>query len=183
MSSQPKSKGIPGLQHVDHVALTVPTLKQGIEFYENVLGGTLLYQIGPFDASELPRASDGRDWSAAHINVAGARVHIAMLQIGPNLMLELFEYEKPKERRTEPPRNCDLGGHHIAFKVADLDAALAYLRDRGLKVMDGPIVLDDGPCAGLRVNYFLDPFGNQLELVEYEQQAFEIDSPVAIYRP
>lgn len=49
--------------------------------------------------------------------------------------------------------------------------------------MDGPIVLDDGPCAGLRVNYFLDPFGNQLELVEYEQQAFEIDSPVAIYRP
>ncbi len=182
MSKPTPSAGLPGLQHVDHVALTVPTLKDGIAFYRDVIGATLLYQIGPFDAAELPGMPDGRDWSEAHINVAGARVHIAMLQVGPNLMLELFEYEKPESRRTEPPRNCDFGGHHIAFKVTDLDRAIQYLRDHGLRVMAGPIVLDDGPCAGLRVNYFLDPFGNQLELVEFERQAFEADSPVPIYR-
>ena len=47
--------------------------------------------------------------------------------------------------------------------------------------MAGPIVLDEGPCASLRVNYFLDPWGNQLELVEYERQAFMDAAPVAIY--
>ena len=52
-----------------------------------------------------------------------------------------------------------------------------------LKVMVGPIVLDQGPCATTRVNYVLDPFGNQLELVEYTTQAFEASAPVKIYRP
>ena len=53
----------------------------------------------------------------------------------------------------------------------------------GCKVMAGPIVLDQGPCAVTRVNYVLDPWGNQLELVEYKSQAFEKTAPVKIYRP
>jgi catechol 2,3-dioxygenase-like lactoylglutathione lyase family enzyme len=177
------SKGVPGLSHVDHVGLTVPDLDAGVDFYTQVFGGTELYRIGPFDSAEMPRMPDGRDWTEAHVNVAGARLTIAMIHIAPNLMLELFQYDAPADRRTTPPRNCDHGGHHIAFKVADLDAAKTYLGDHGCRVMDGPIVLDEGPCAGLRVNYLLDPWGNQLELVEYETQAFEADAPVKIYRP
>lgn len=175
-------KGLPGLLHVDHVALTVPDLDAGVAFYRDVIGGVELYRIGPFDAAEMPRAADGRDWTDAHINVAGARLTIAMLQVGPNLMLELFEYAAPADRRTQPPRNCDLGGHHIAFKVRDIEAAAAYLRERGCRVMDGPVPLTEGPCAGLRIHYFLDPWGNQLELVEYERQAFEATSAVKLYR-
>lgn len=176
-------RGLPGLSHVDHVALTVPDLESAVTFYRDVIGGTELYRMGPFDAVDMPRMPDGRDWTEAHVNVAGARLYIAMLQMGPNVMLELFQYDKPAERRESPPRNCDYGGHHVAFKVEDLDAALAYLRSNNLRVMAGPIVLDQGPCAGLRVNYFLDPWGNQLELVEYHRQAFEAESAVQIYRP
>lgn len=173
--------GIPGLQHVDHAALTVPDLDAAVSFYSEVIGATELYRIGPFDDAELPAMEDGRSWTEAHLNVAGAKLTIAMLQAGPNLMLELFQYDSPGDRGRTPPRNCDLGGHHIAFKVADLEAAKAYLGERGCAVMAGPIVLDEGPCAGLRVNYFLDPWGNQLELVEYERQAFMDAAPVAIY--
>jgi glyoxylase I family protein len=64
-----------------------------------------------------------------------------------------------------------------------LDGAKTYLAAHGCKVMAGPIVLDQGPCATTRVNYVLDPFGNQLELVEYATQAFEATAPVKIYRP
>jgi catechol 2,3-dioxygenase-like lactoylglutathione lyase family enzyme len=177
------SKGLPGLSHVDHIALTVPDLDTAVAFYTDVIGGTELYRIGPFDAAELPKEEDGRDWTEAYINVAGARLNIAMVQIGSNLMLELFDYEKPTDRRTSPPRNCDHGGHHIALKVADLDAARAYLAERGCEVMTGPMVLDDGPVNFTRCNYFLDPFGNQLELVEYETQAFHASAPVKIYNP
>src|SRR5690242_9060513 len=115
--------GLPGLSHVDHAAVTVPDLDAAVRFYSEVIGGKELYRIGPFDAAELPHAPDGRDWTEAHVNVPGARLWIAMLQIGANLMLELFRYERPHDARTVPPRNCDLGGHHLAFKVADIDAA------------------------------------------------------------
>jgi catechol 2,3-dioxygenase-like lactoylglutathione lyase family enzyme len=177
------STGLPGLSHVDHVGLTVPDLDAAVRFYCDAIGGHELYRIGPFDAAEMPRMPDGRDWTEAHINVAGARLTIAMLQIGPNIMLELFQYERPGDQRKSPPRNCDWGGHHIAFKVADLEAAKAHLAARGCTVMAGPIVLDQGPCAVTRVNYVLDPWGNQLELVEYTTQAFEKTAPVKIYRP
>jgi catechol 2,3-dioxygenase-like lactoylglutathione lyase family enzyme len=177
------SNGLPGLSHVDHVGLTVPDLDAAVKFYGDVFGADELYRLGPFDAAELPRMDDGRDWTDAHINVAGARLTIAMLSIGPNLMLELFQYDRPRPRAETPPHNCDLGGHHIAFKVENLDAAIAYLAAHGCKVMAGPIVLDQGPCATTRVNYVLDPFGNQLELVEYTTQAFEATAPVKIYRP
>lgn len=175
--------GIPGLSHIDHVGLTVPDLDLAVRFYADVIGGTELYRLGPFDAAEMPKMPDGRDWTAAHVNVANARLSIAMLQIGPNLMLELFQYDRPADKATAPPRNCDAGGHHIAFKVADLDAAKSYLAGKGCTAMAGPIVLDQGPCATTRVNYVLDPWGNQLELVEYKTQAFEPTAPVRIYRP
>jgi len=98
-------------------------------------------------------------------------------------MLELFRYEQPPDQNKAPPQNCDWGGHHIAFKVENLEAAKNYLVDKGCRVMSGPIVLDQGPCATTCVNYVLDPWGNQLELVEYTTQAFEATAPVKIYRP
>jgi len=45
-----------------------------------------------------------------------------------------------------------------------LDAAIAYLKEKGLRVLAGPTLFPDGPVAGLRFNYFLDPWGNHLEL-------------------
>ncbi|HEY1747545.1 MAG TPA: VOC family protein [Xanthobacteraceae bacterium] len=96
--------------------------------------------------------------------------------------MNCFNNDRPTDRNSQPS-NCDAGGHHIAFKVDDLEAAKTFLADRGCRVMNGPIVLDQGPCATTRVNYVLDPFGNQLELVEYKTQAFETSAPVKIYRP
>ncbi len=162
----------PGLTCVDHIGLTVPDLEAAVSFYARVFGAVELFRMGPFDAAELPPAADGRDWGEAHVNVAGARFRFVMLQLGPNLMLELFQYDRPLDRRTVPPLNCDIGGHHIALKVADLDRALDYLkRQPGITVMAGPIVVSDGPCRGMRVNYFLDPWGNQLEIVEFQATA------------
>ncbi len=177
------SEALPGFSHVDHVGLTVPDLDAAVAFYADVFGCTELYRLGPFDAAEMPVMDDGRDWTEAHVNVAGARLTLAMLSLAPNVMLELFQYDKPEGSSKVPPRNSDLGGHHIAFKVDDLEVAKAYLEKKGCAVMAGPIVMDEGPCAGLRVNYFLDPWGNQLELVEYRSQAFMDESGFKPYRP
>jgi len=172
---------LPGLMHVDHVALTVPDLDAAVRFYCDVMGATELYRLGPFDAREFPRMPNGTDWTHAHLNIADARMHFAMLALGKNLMLELFRYERPTDAVMTPPRNCDIGASHIALKVENLDAALAFLRERGVAVMDGPIAIADGPCAGLRVNYFLDPFGNQLELVQYGHLPFMDQTNAPLY--
>ena len=140
-----KLTGIPGLSHVDHVGLTVPDLNAAVTFYCSVIGGVELYRVGPFDSATLPRMQDGRDWTEAHLGVAGARLTLAMLQIGSNLMLELFQYDKPDERKMSPRRNCDQGGHHLALKVANIQEAVSYLRDKGVGVMEGPVTMPSGP--------------------------------------
>jgi catechol 2,3-dioxygenase-like lactoylglutathione lyase family enzyme len=157
---------VPGLLNVDHVAITVPDVEAATDFYCSTFGAVELYRLGPFDARELPAAADGRDWTAAHLNVPDARLRIVMLRIAPNLMLELFQYDRPADSRKEPPRNCDVGGHHLAFQVESLENAVTALRDRGLKIMSGPIEVPVTHRGLLRVQYFLDPWGNQLELVE-----------------
>jgi catechol 2,3-dioxygenase-like lactoylglutathione lyase family enzyme len=158
---------LPGLVRADHVGLTVPDLEDAVRFYTDVIGGVELYRLGPFDAAELPAMADGRDWTEAHVNVAGARLQFAVIRLGDDFMLELFEYEKPKDAARTPPRNSDVGGHHLALKVADVEAASAFLRERGVQLMER-IEIEEGPAAGRRGNYFLDPFGNHLELVEYD---------------
>ena len=161
---------LPGLQRADHLGLTVPDLEEAVRFYTQVIGGAELYRLGPFDAAELPTMPDGRDWTEAHVNVPGARLRFAVVSIG-DFKLELFEYEKPEDARTTPPRNQDVGGHHLSLKVADLAEATAFLRHRGVRLME-PIEIDEGPAAGLRGNYFLDPFGNHVELVEYDRLGY-----------
>jgi catechol 2,3-dioxygenase-like lactoylglutathione lyase family enzyme len=165
--------GLPGFERLDHVAITVPDLDAAMAFYAKTFGFKELYRLGPFDASQMPRMPDGRDWTAAHVNVPGAKLSLGMMRMGEGTsMLELFQYDAPADRSATPPRNCDAGGHHLAFKVRDIDVAARYLSEHGCRLMDGPVVLDEGPSAGLKLRYVLDPWGNQLELVEYVTQAW-----------
>ncbi len=164
--------GLPGLKALDHVGLTVPDLEGAVRFYCDVLGAQELYAMGPFDAAELPAMPDGRDWSDAHLNVPDARLSFRVLRVG-STTIELFRYERPAGTPS-PPRNCDAGGHHLGFKVDDLDAAKAYLEGHGVTVSAGPIeISEDSPGGPMRVNYFLDPWGNQLELTEYGNLGYE----------
>lgn len=162
---------LPGLLRVDHVGLTVPDLDAAVNFYREAFGCTERFRLGPFDSRDFPAQPDGRDWSDAYFCVPDARFRFVMLQLGPNMMLELFQYERPTDRCQQIPRNCDLGGHHIALKVENIDHAVSHLRRfPGVKVMTGPLDVVDGPCAGMRIIYFQDPWGNQMELVEFNRQ-------------
>jgi catechol 2,3-dioxygenase-like lactoylglutathione lyase family enzyme len=149
---------------VDHVSRTVPDLDAAVRFYVDVFGASELFRIGPIDAADLPADARGRDWMERHVGVKGARLTLAMLQLAPNLKLQMVQYDNPPEREQQPPRNCDLGGHHIGLKVVDADAAAAYLRSKGCEILD-PIVMDAGPLAGTTNIYVTDPWGLQLELV------------------
>lgn len=156
-------------KRIDHVSLTVAELQPVIDFYTRVFGAELAYQMGPFDAAESPVMDDGRDWTEAHINVAGARLNIAMLKMPDGLGMELFQYDTPADAAKTPPRNCDVGCRHLCIEVEKLDEAVAFLTENGCKAMAGSIDMVGAPCPDSRSWYVLDPFGHQLELVEYSK--------------
>ena len=149
---------LPGLRRVDHVGFTVPDLDQAHAFLVDVLGFEYLYSLGPF------RHDD--DWMATHLDVhPRAEMHNRFYRCGGETLLEVFEYDAPDQRET-PPRNSDVGGHHIALYVDDLDAAIQHLRDAGVEVFAGPTA-SRGPAEGNRWIYFRSPWGMQFELVSY----------------
>ncbi len=155
--------GIPGLRGVEHIGFTVPDIEQATSFFVGVIGCEYVYSLGPF-------ADDTGDWMTRHLNVP-ARAQVKELRFfrcgfGPNF--EIFEYEGDGLAKL-PPRNCDVGGHHLAFYVDDFYTALDYLRRCGLKLLGEPTVRTDGPSAGQTWIYFLSPWGMQLELVSFPQ--------------
>ncbi|WP_129791780.1 VOC family protein [Sphingosinicella sp. CPCC 101087] len=155
----------PRIVAVDHVSWTVPDLEEALSFYRDVLGGEELFRMGPLDAADLPSDASGRDWMETHVGVAGARLSLVMLKLADNLNLQLVQYDKPGNRRQDLPRNCDRGGHHLALKVDDVEKAGAWLAQHGCKTLE-VIAIEEGPLAGKKNLYVLDPFGHQLELVD-----------------
>jgi glyoxylase I family protein len=160
---------LPGLRRVDHIGFTVPDLDQAHRFLVDVLGFEYLYSLGPF------RHDD--DWMATHLAVhPRAEMNNRFYRCGGETLLEVFEYDAPDQRRVQP-RNSDIGGHHVAMYVDDLDAAVEHLRAAGVEVFDGPTA-SKGPAEGNRWIYFLSPWGMQFELVSYPGgKAFDRKAP------
>jgi len=150
---------IPTMRAVDHVAFTVPNLDEAVRFFVDHFGAELIFSDGPF-------VDDESDGMHRRLNVdPRARCSLAMIRLGQHHNVELFEYAAPQQQPT-PPRNSDVGGHHLAFYVDDIDAGYEYVRAiPGVTVQEGPNgVNPEAPVAGQRWFYFQTPWGMQMEL-------------------
>ena len=154
------SGGLPGLTRLDHIGFTVPDLEEASRFLVDVLGCEYMYTLGPF-------RHDDSDWMLEHLNVDPRAVmrELHFFRCGGQAVFEVFEYAAP-DQRTELPRNSDIGGHHVALYVEDLDVAVDSLRANGVTVLGDPTA-SRGPSEGQRWVYFLAPWGMQFELVSY----------------
>jgi catechol 2,3-dioxygenase-like lactoylglutathione lyase family enzyme len=91
-----------------------------------------------------------------------------MLRLG-TVCLELFTARTPSVPAAggEQP----VGFKHLAFEVADLEKTVAALKADGIAT--GPII-DCAPLVpGMKVCFFNDPDGNQLELMQGYQDQFQ----------
>lgn len=150
---------IPGLTRVDHVGITVPDLDAAHRFFTEVLGAEYLYRLGPYQHDD--------DWMSTHLGVDERTVmrQLRFYRLGGQAIFEVFGYEAAGQSPT-PPRNSDVGGHHVALYVEDLDAAVAALHANGLRVLGEPTISANA-SEGQRWIYFLSPWGMQFELVSY----------------
>lgn len=94
-----------------------------------------------------------------------------------NIAIELFEYSRPTATRERATAGDEPGPGPIDFQVDDLATATAYLRDQGVRVLEGPIEIpEDAPGGAVVHQYFEDPWGNQLEITERAKPLLE-DEP------
>jgi glyoxylase I family protein len=122
---------------IHHIAIITGRYAESKAFYTGVLGFSILRETyrAERDSYKLDLALDGR------------------------YMIELFTFPDAPPRPSYPEAR---GLRHLAFAVADIGAAAAELRDKGVEVQ--PVRLDE--LTGRRFTFFADPDGLPLELYE-----------------
>lgn len=125
------------LAGIHHVAIIASDYARSKRFYVEVLGLEVLDEAyrGARDSWKLD------------------------LRLADGTRLELFSFPAPPPRVSRPEA-CGL--RHLAFRVVDLDVALAHLHAHG--VASEPVRVDE--YTGRRFSFFADPDGLPLELYE-----------------
>ena len=98
---------------IDHLGIAVQDVEQTLAFFRDVLGLHV-------DAPE---------------EVASQRVRAHFLHMGPS-SLELLEATASDSPIAKFVEKRGPGMHHVALRVEDIDAALAYLAGRGVRLID-----------------------------------------------
>jgi catechol 2,3-dioxygenase-like lactoylglutathione lyase family enzyme len=171
------SNRIPGLMGIDHIGFTVPDLDEAEQFLVGVLGAEPIYNLGA-------KKSDD-DWMAVHLGVDPHTVisEIRFYRLGNGSNLEVFKYETADGSQNAQPRNSDIGGHHLALYVEDMDAAIAHLLSHNVEVMGEPTASKEA-AFGQRWLYFRSPWGMQFELVSFPGgKAYEEGAQHKLWHP
>ena len=177
-STSARADEVPGLRGHDHTGITVPDLKQAVDFFTTVLGCKQAMSFGPFRDDKGTFMQD-----LLNVNPRAVIEQISLVRCGYGSNIELFQYSSP-DQTNMTPKNSDIGGYHIAFYVDDIKAAKDYLDGKGVKTFFGPFPVNEGPAAGQAIFYFLAPWGLQMEMISYPNgMAYEKSSPIVLWSP
>jgi len=131
-----------------HTGLTVSDLDRSVEFYTEVIGGTVESRFSVSgEAFETVVGSEGVSGQFAHVDVGDGRI-------------ELVEYD-PTDAPREPATLPQPGGTHLAFSLGSIDGFVDGLPD-GIDPLSEPRTT----ASGTRLVFVRDPDGNLVELLE-----------------
>lgn len=128
-----------------HVGLSVPNVEESIAWYKKMLG----FEV-------VTRMTQGSGMIVGHIKRG-------------NCYIELFQVAGAKplpEYRRDPSADLRVHGTvHMAFQVADVQAAVKELKAKGAEIAMNPV---DTP--GVAFAFIRDNSGNCFELIQYKKQ-------------
>ena len=138
------------LSVIDHVGVAVQEIESALPFYRDVLGMALVHR----------ETIDEQGVDAALLDVGDGHIEL-IAPLGPDTGVARF-----LERRGP-------GLHHVAYRVADIDAALATLAGAGVRL------IDEQPRTGIRRSRvaFVHPGGTGGVLTEIVQPAVSHQPP------
>jgi methylmalonyl-CoA epimerase len=127
------------LKKVDHIGIAVKSVDEALRFFGDALG------------LELENTEE----------VADQKVRIAFLPVGET-HVELIEPTSPDSNVAKFLESKGEGIHHIAFSVEDIEAALAALKEKDVRLIDQEPRVGGG---GKRIA-FIHPKGTHRVLIE-----------------
>src|SRR5688572_6433902 len=151
------------LESIDHVNIVVDDLPRMLDFYTRVLG-----------LRQTTRVTISGEWIDRTVALRGAKADCVYLELPHGPRAELPKYLiAPAPRPGELGTSNTPGLRHMAFRVDDINAAVARLREADVRFFSG---IQDVPTSQVtyaggvrkRLVYFHDPEGNVLELCEYK---------------
>jgi catechol 2,3-dioxygenase-like lactoylglutathione lyase family enzyme len=137
----------------NHTSFTVSSLSRTLAFFTGCLGFKLESRA-PRDPKIIQKVT----------GVEGAEMEIAFVR-GPGQVVELIEYKAPASTGKVVARPCDTGFAHLALDVDDVEAAVAAAAGYGVKAINPPVAIDQGPNKGKKVVYLRDWDGVTLEFI------------------
>ena len=149
-------------EKIDHINLVVSDLEGMVNFYSQVLG-----------LKVTKRATIRGKWIDDVVGLAGVDAEVVYLNADRGPRIELIRFDQPAGATPDAPAAANTRGlRHLAFRVVDIDQAVAALEAAGVelvsgvqKVPDSQVTYDGGMRK--RLVYFHDPESNLLELCEY----------------
>lgn len=133
---------------LDHVGIAVSDLATSLAFFKDVLGLHV-------EASE---------------EIASQRVRATFLNTGQSTF-EMLEATAPDSPIAKYLEKRGPGMHHVALRVDDIEAALAHLRSRGIRLIDEKA----RPGAEGALVAFIHPSASHGVLVELKQPAPKVE--------
>ena len=178
LSGPVMAEGLPGLRGHDHTGVTVPDMKQAVDFFTGVLGCEKAMSFGPFSDDKGTFMTD-----LVGVDAKAVIKEITLIRCGFGSNIELFQYSAADQRDLKA-KNSDIGAFHIALYVDDVAAAKEYLVSKGVATRMGPVPISEGPAAGQTILYFQAPWGMQFEAISYPKgMAYEKDGKTVLWDP
>jgi glyoxylase I family protein len=125
------------IRGLHHIAIICGDYERSKTFYTSVLGFTIIREVF---------RKERNSWKLD-------------LALNDEYIIELFSFPNPPARPSRPEA-CGL--RHLAFQVADIDNAVAYLVTKGIDVE--PVRVDE--YTGKRLTFFADPDALPIEIYE-----------------
>jgi glyoxylase I family protein len=143
------------IDEFQHVCITCRSLEESTRFYEK-LGLAVIEPIRELDA---PSVAAAMGLPKGHFKV----LHLAPPAATNKFFIDLVEWLDPASSGEPYPALNHVGINRLAFRVTDIDATTAALKQRGIKF------LSDEPqyIAQIRTIFTTDPDGVFIQLLEW----------------
>jgi len=139
--------------HIRHFGIVVRNLERSLAFYRDLLGMEVSH-----------RKEEKGPYLDTLLGVKNGEILTVKLSAGAGTtLLELIEFNSPRDSAPRRLEVNSVGPTHIALTVGDLGRLAAALKKTGTRFLSEPIASPDGK---VKLVFCRDPDGNLVELVE-----------------
>ena len=158
---------IPSSISINHIAISVPDVKKGMKWYQEVMGFTIVR--GPVELT-----SDNIQVGKALNNIFGSKfkkLRIVWMSSANNIGVEIFQFIQPKQLIKKKQIEYWSGGViHIAVTERNIEDLLSRVTKTGGKQISKIWELD--PKKHHKLVFCSDPFGNIIEIYSHSFEQF-----------